>query len=163
MAKTSARPTDAPPKPARSLDLPALESWLWEAACVIRGPLDASKFKDYILPLIFLKWLSDVFDDELAHFAREFGDAAAAARLVEQDHKLVRFFVPRDAQWSNVSSRTTKVGEYLTDAVRAVARQNTKDFRHYCVERGNCKACMPQYELRGKREGAEGFCGSARK
>ncbi len=44
------------------LDVSALENWLWEAACVIRGPLDAPKFKDYILPLIFLKRLSDVFE-----------------------------------------------------------------------------------------------------
>jgi type I restriction enzyme M protein len=39
---------------AKRLDISALESWLWEAACVIRGPVDAPKFKDYILPLIFL-------------------------------------------------------------------------------------------------------------
>jgi type I restriction enzyme M protein len=50
----------------KELDLPALEQWLWDAACVIRGPLDAPKFKDHILPLIFLKRLSDVFDDEVA-------------------------------------------------------------------------------------------------
>ena len=56
------------------LDVSALESWLWEAACSIRGPLDAPKFKDYILPLIFLKRLSDVFEDEIVHLAHEFGD-----------------------------------------------------------------------------------------
>jgi type I restriction enzyme M protein len=44
----------------QKLDVSALESWPWEAACVIREPLDAPKFKDYILPLIFVKWLSDV-------------------------------------------------------------------------------------------------------
>jgi type I restriction enzyme M protein len=48
------------------LDINTLESWLWEAACVIRGPIDAPKFKDYILPLIFLKRLSDVFEDDSA-------------------------------------------------------------------------------------------------
>jgi hypothetical protein len=42
------------------LVLSALESWLWEAACVIRGPVYAPKFKDYILPLIFLKRVSEV-------------------------------------------------------------------------------------------------------
>src|ERR1700741_4209509 len=82
------------------LDVPALESWLWDAACTIRGPLDAPKFKDYILPLIFLKRLSDVFDDEVAHLAHEFGDARTAAQLVDQDHKLVRFFIPEKARWS---------------------------------------------------------------
>ena len=47
---------------------------MWDAACQIRGPLDAPKFKDYILPLIFLKRLSDVFEDEVGHLAHEFGD-----------------------------------------------------------------------------------------
>ncbi len=47
------------------LDISTLETWLWDAACAIRGPVDAPKFKDYILPLVFLKRLSDVFDDEI--------------------------------------------------------------------------------------------------
>src|SRR5438105_13096356 len=38
-----------------TLDVPALENWLWEAACTIRGPLDAPKFKDYILPWVRLQ------------------------------------------------------------------------------------------------------------
>jgi type I restriction enzyme M protein len=125
MAKRAAQQDSLFPDPPRHrLDLPALESWLWEAACVIRGPLDAPKFKDYILPLIFLKRLSDVFDDELAHLAKDFGDVGTAAQLVEQDHRLVRFYVPAKARRAIVSTQTTKVGEYLTDAVRAVAKQN---------------------------------------
>ena len=40
-----------------------LESWIWDAACSIRGAKDAPKYKDYILPLIFTKRLCDVFDD----------------------------------------------------------------------------------------------------
>ena len=50
------------------LDVKTLESWLWEAACKIRGEIDAPKYKDYILPLIFLKRISDVFEDEVAAF-----------------------------------------------------------------------------------------------
>lgn len=46
------------------LYIKTLENWLWEAACKIRGEIDAPKYKDYILPLIFLKRLSDVFEDE---------------------------------------------------------------------------------------------------
>ena len=53
------------------LDLPGLESCLWEAACVIRGPVDAPKFKDYILPLIFLKRVSDVFENEICEAEKE--------------------------------------------------------------------------------------------
>lgn len=108
------------------LDAPALESWLWEAACVIRGPLDAPKFKDYILPLIFLKRLSDVFDDEINHLAQEFGDRKTTAKLVEQDHKLVRFYIPEKARWPKIAKITTGLGQALTDAVRAVARENPR-------------------------------------
>jgi type I restriction enzyme M protein len=49
---------------AQTLEIGTLERWLWDAACQIRGPVDAPKFKDYILPLVFLKRLSDVFEDE---------------------------------------------------------------------------------------------------
>ena len=108
----------------KKLDVAALESWLWEAACVIRGPLDAPKYKDYILPLIFLKRLSDVFDDEIAHLAKEFGDEATAAKLVQEDHKLVRFFLPKKARWPTIAQKTTGLGEHLTDAMRSVAREN---------------------------------------
>jgi type I restriction enzyme M protein len=104
---------------SRSLDVPALESWLWEAACVIRGPIDAPKFKDYILPLIFLKRLSDVFDDELE-------ELGGTARYVDKDHSLVRFYIPPAARWQAIAQKTTGVGELLTDAVRAVARENPK-------------------------------------
>jgi len=81
-----------------SLDLPALESWLWEAACIIRGPVDAPKFKDYILPLIFLKRLSDVFEDEIQRMEADFGSRQKALQLADADHKLVRFFVPEKAR-----------------------------------------------------------------
>ncbi len=53
----------------------SMEQMLWDAACAIRGEKDAPKFKDYILPLLFLKRLSDVFEDELKRLAEEYGDA----------------------------------------------------------------------------------------
>ena len=114
------------PLQSKQLDLPALEQWLWDAACVIRGPLDAPKFKDYILPLIFLKRLSDVFDDEVAGLADEYGDEATARALVEKDHKLVRFYVPEVARWEAIRGRTTGLGEYLTDTVRGVSKENPR-------------------------------------
>jgi len=108
------------------LDVPMLETWLWDAACQIRGPLDAPKFKDYILPLIFIKRLSDVFEDEIDHLAHEFGDRDLAANLVEDDHKLVRFYVPPAARWPVIAQKTTGLGEHLTDAVRAISRENPR-------------------------------------
>lgn len=101
-----------------------LEGWLWDAACAIRGPLDAPKFKDYILPLIFVKRLSDVFDDEIARLATRFGDNETALELVAEDHSLVRFYIPPQASWHEIRKFTKDIGQQLTDVVRAVAKAN---------------------------------------
>lgn len=108
------------------LDIKTLEGWLWEAACKIRGEIDAPKYKDYILPLIFLKRLSDVFDDELGKLAEEYDDKGTAEELVDGDHSLVWFYIPKNARWSEIFKQSTKQGEFLTDAVRAIARENPK-------------------------------------
>ena len=116
-----------------------MEQMLWDAACSIRGEKDAAKFKDYLLPLLFLKRLSDVFDDEIGRLAEEYGDRVTALEIAESDHKLLRFYLPPEARWSVIngresyewplddrkrSTRPKDVGEHLTRAVRAVVRQN---------------------------------------
>ena len=72
----------------------SIESWIWDAACSIRGAKDAPKYKDFILPLIFTKRLCDVFDDELNRIAAEVGSRKKAFQLARRDHKLVRFYLP---------------------------------------------------------------------
>jgi type I restriction enzyme M protein len=112
------------------LDISTLENWLWEAACAIRGPVDAPKFKDYILPLIFLKRLSDVFDDEIQRLSAEFGSRDRALRLLEQEREsgqvhLVRFYLPENARWHAIRRHgVSGLGQFLTDAVRLIAREN---------------------------------------
>lgn len=116
-----------------------MEQMLWDAACSIRGEKDAAKFKDYLLPLLFLKRLSDVFDDELKRLSEEFGDREIAKEIAESDHELLRFYLPPEARWGVISGRESyewplddqgrstrpgDIGEHLTKAVRAVVRQN---------------------------------------
>ena len=126
----------------RQADAPStkpMEQMLWDAACSIRGEKDAAKFKDYLLPLLFLKRLSDVFDDEIDRLAEEFGDRAVAQEIAENDHELLRFYLPPEARWGVVSGRVAHewplndsgsstrprdVGEHLTLAMRAVVRHN---------------------------------------
>jgi type I restriction enzyme M protein len=108
------------------LDIKTLEGWLWEAACKIRGEIDAPKYKDYILPLIFLKRLSDVFEDEIEKLAEDYGSRKIAEELVEEDHSLVWFYIPKKARWTEILKQSSKQGEYLTDSVRAIARENPK-------------------------------------
>ena len=108
----------------------SLESWIWDAACSIRGAQEAPKFKDFILPLIFTKRLCDVFDDELNRIAKEVGSRAKAFKLVEKDHKLVRFYLPLkpgnadDAVWSVIRKLTGKIGESLTTYLHGIAKAN---------------------------------------
>ena len=116
-----------------------MEQMLWDAACSIRGEKDAAKFKDYLLPLLFLKRLSDVFDDEIARLSEEYGDRGVALEIAESDHSLLRFYLPPEARWGVISGRETcewplddkgestkpkDIGEHLTKAVRAVVKQN---------------------------------------
>ena len=108
----------------------SLESWIWDAACSIRGAKDAAKYKDYILPLIFTKRLCDVFDDELNRIAKEVGSRKKAFQLANADHKLVRFYlplVPDDPEqpvWSVIRKLSDKIGEGVTTQMRAIAREN---------------------------------------
>jgi type I restriction enzyme M protein len=108
----------------------SLESWIWDAACSIRGAQEAPKFKDFILPLIFTKRLCDVFDDELNRIAQEVGSRAKAFKLVEKDHKLVRFYLPLKPEdpdqpvWSVIRKLTGKIGESLTTYLHDIAKAN---------------------------------------
>lgn len=116
----------------------SLESWIWDAACSIRGAKDAPKYKDYILPLIFTKRLCDVFDDELNRIAGKTGSRQKAFAMVKADWRkvkdkgqpMVRFYlplVPKDQEqpvWSVIRLLSDKIGEELTYWLRKIARQN---------------------------------------
>jgi type I restriction enzyme M protein len=111
-----------------------MEQMLWDAACSIRGEKDAAKFKDYLLPLLFLKRLSDVFDDEIDRLAEDYGDRATALQIADGDHSLLRFYLPAEARWAVISGREAfdwpakerprDIGEHLTKAMRAVVKHN---------------------------------------
>ena len=107
---------------------------LWDAACSIRGEKDAPKFKDYLLPLLFVKRLSDVFDDEVQRLTETYGDRETANEILEADHSLVRFYIPPEARWPVVSNREPyqwpagkepkSLGEQLTTTIRAIVKHN---------------------------------------
>src|SRR5260221_9105995 len=126
------------PSDAEHLTVSDLETWLWDAACAIRGATDAPKFKDFILPLVFYKRLSDVDADESNAYAEQLGgDEALARELIAADHAdalrtgrapIVRFFVPDEYPWSKIRNHGADgtLGEFVSDAMRAVARFNPK-------------------------------------
>jgi type I restriction enzyme M protein len=108
----------------------SLESWIWDAACSIRGAQDAPKYKDFILPLVFIKRLCDVYDDELNRIAEKVGSRAKAFKLVSRDQNLVRFYLPLQPEnpdepvWSVIRKLSDRIGEQLTTHLRAIAKAN---------------------------------------
>ena len=129
------QPTLFPSENEEHLDISTLETWLLDAANTIRGASDAPKFKDFILPLIFYKRLSDVFDDEFAKQIEAFGSEAFAREIVETDHKdaltsgrnpIVRFYIPQKYHWKALRNHSADghLGEFVTSAMREVARLN---------------------------------------
>lgn len=118
------------------LSTKSMEQMLWSAACSIRGEKDAPKFKDYILPLIFIKRLSDVFEDEVVRLAETYGDKESALGVIEADHQLVRFYIPGEARWPVVSGREKfkwpkdkepkSLGEQITITCRTIVKLNPK-------------------------------------
>jgi len=109
----------------------SMESWIWDAACSIRGAADAAKYKDYILPLIFVKRLCDVYDDEIDRIAERVSSRTKALQLVERDKSLVRFFMPvkpkdpeKETTWDVIRTLSDKIGQQLTDIFRSVAKAN---------------------------------------
>src|SRR5213596_3131680 len=116
------------------LSTKSMEQMLWDAACKIRGEKDAPKFKDYILPLVFIKRLSDVFQDEVSRLTETYGAKETALEVLEADHSLVRFYIPPQARWPVVSGREQfdwpegqkpkTLGEQLTTTVRAIVKAN---------------------------------------
>jgi type I restriction enzyme M protein len=104
------------------LTLQELESHLWEAANILRGPVDAADFKTYIFPLLFFKRISDAYDEELQTALDESGGDREYA-LFPENH---RFQIPEGSHWEDVRARTTDLGQALQHALREIERANPR-------------------------------------
>lgn len=101
------------------------EKQIWNAACVLRGNMDASEYKGVVLGLIFLKYISDRFEDKYNQLVAD-GDG------FEEDHDEYTsegiFFVPAGARWSDVSAKAhdPEIGQVIDDAMRAIEKENVR-------------------------------------
>ena len=103
-----------------SIMLSQLESHLWEAANILRGPVDAADFKNDVFPLLFFKRISDVHDEEYqAALSESDGDEEYA--LFPQNY---RFQIPEDCHWEDVRKVATNVGQALQKAMRGIEKAN---------------------------------------
>ncbi len=97
-----------------------LESHLWEAANILRGPVDAADFKTYVFPLLFFKRISDAYDEEYAAALTESGGDEEYA-LFPQNY---RFQIPKHCHWSDARLVTSNVGQALQKAMRGIEKAN---------------------------------------
>jgi len=97
-----------------------LKSTLWEAANILRGSaVDRTDWKGYILPLLFFKRISDVWDEETAAAAEIYGDEDPA--LFPEVH---RFQVPDGCHWRDIRETPANVGSALQHAMQEIERAN---------------------------------------
>ena len=87
----------------------ALEKYLWGAATLLRGTIDAGDYKQYIFPLLFYKRICDVYDEEFEIALKESDGDREYAGFAEHH----RFQIPKGAHWSDVRETTVNVGMAL--------------------------------------------------
>ena len=117
----SCRAAEAPEPPADVLSVAQLEQYLWSAADILRGSIDSSDYKTYIFGLLFLKRLSDRFEEEAEKLIAE-GVHEDVAWTDPDEHQ---FFVPNRARWGAIRTRATNIGETLNKACAALEEQNS--------------------------------------
>jgi type I restriction enzyme M protein len=103
------------------LTFDVLKNKVWEAADILRGSIDSADYKNYILGLMFLKRLSDVFEEDAEKIEEETGDKDLA--WSEPDEH--QFFVPERARWENIRKVTVQIGEALNKACAELEDKNS--------------------------------------
>ena len=101
------------------------EKQIWDAACVLRGNIDASEYKSVVLGLIFLKYISDRFEEKYQELLAE-GDGFEED--IDEYTSEGIFFVPATARWSVIASKahTPEIGTVIDDAMRAIEKENKR-------------------------------------
>ncbi|MFH5231486.1 type I restriction-modification system subunit M [Antrihabitans spumae] len=96
-----------------------LEAYLWGAAVVLRGLIDAGDYKQYIFPLVFLKRISDVYDEEHSAAMKVYDDQEMAQ--LPENH---RFAIPYGCHWDDIRGVTSNIGAAILKAMRAIESVN---------------------------------------
>ena len=101
------------------------EKQIWDAACVLRGNMDASEYKNVVLGLIFLKYISDRFEEKHRELVAE-GDGFEED--IDEYTSEGIFFVPQGARWSDIAAKahTPEIGTAIDEAMRAIEKDNKR-------------------------------------
>lgn len=97
-----------------------LEDYLWGAANILRGMIDAADFKQYIFPLLFFKRISDLWDEEYQNALEESDGDLTYAEFADQH----RFQIPKGCHWDDIRKKTVDVGAALQKAITGIEKAN---------------------------------------
>jgi type I restriction enzyme M protein len=123
-----ARPKRSSAKPAKIAETGAnlgFEAKLWAAADALRGSMDAAEYKHVVLGLIFLKYISDAFEE---HHAKLVAEKAKGADPEDPDEYRAQsiFWVPPEARWAHLKTQAKQptIGQLVDDAMAGIERDN---------------------------------------
>jgi type I restriction enzyme M protein len=105
------------------------EAKLWLAADKLRNNMDAAEYKHVVLGLIFLKYISDSFEEHHAKLAAGEGDFAGANPEDQDEYRAENvFWVPKEARWAHLqaNAKQSTIGKIVDDAMVAIERDNPR-------------------------------------
>ncbi len=107
--------------PGQPITIDELKAYLWGAATLLRGQIDASGYKEYIFPLLFFKRISDVYDEQYSTFLNDSGGDSEYATLQMSDYPVQ---IPEGAHWNDVRRTSENVGQKLVEAFIRIEQAN---------------------------------------
>ena len=97
-----------------------LMSYLFEACNILRGPIDQDDYKSYVIPILFFKRVSDVYDEETAYYEEQYGEDIE----FYPEEELHTFIIPKGCHWNDVRNTSEDVGKAIVDAMMGIEHAN---------------------------------------